>query len=80
MMVLKAAVANSSSFRHQDWKITFELLIASKHCVLVCSHVSPHHLGRLQVCVLCREVLQDLLVVTAVDVAAVNFQDDLARL
>lgn len=51
-----------------------------KDCVLVCSHVSPHHLGRLQVCVLCCEVLQDLLVVTVVDVAAIDFQDDLAGL
>ena len=48
--------------------------------VCVCFHVFPHRLGRLLVCVLRREVLQDLLVVTAVDVVAIDLQDDLARL
>ena len=42
--------------------------------------MSPHRLGRLLVSVLHSEVLQDLLVVTVVDVIAVDLQDDLARL
>lgn len=42
--------------------------------------MSPHRLGRLLVCVLPGEVLQDLLVVTAVDVVAVDLKDDLAGL
>lgn len=45
-----------------------------------CFLVSPHRLGRLLVSVLRSEVLQDLLVVTVVDVIAVDLQDDLARL
>lgn len=43
-------------------------------------HVPPHHFGRLLVCELRLEVLQDLLEVAAVDVVAINFQDDLAWL
>lgn len=56
---------------------TNPLLMKKRLCVRVC-FVSPHRLGRLLVCVLCGEVLQDLLVVTLVDVVAVNLQDDLA--
>lgn len=47
---------------------------------ILCVFVSPHHLRRLLVSVLCGEVLQDLFVVTAVDVVAIDLKDDLARL
>lgn len=47
---------------------------------ILCVFVSPHHLRRLLVCVLCSEVLQDLFVVAAVDVVAIDLKDDLARL
>lgn len=47
---------------------------------IVCVFVSPHRLRRLLVCVLRGEVLQDLLVVTAVDVVAIDLQDDLTGL
>lgn len=49
-------------------------------CVSVCFPVSPHHLQRVLVCVLCSEVLQNFLVGTVVDAVAIDFQDDLARL
>lgn len=47
---------------------------------LLCVFVSPHHLRMLLVCVLRCEVLQDLLVVTAVDVVAIDLKDDLPGL
>lgn len=47
---------------------------------ILCVFVSPHHLRRLLVSVLCGEVLQDLFVVAAVDVVAIDLKDDLARL
>lgn len=42
--------------------------------------VSSHHMGKLEVCLLRAEVLQNLLVVAAVDVVAVDLQDDLPGL
>lgn len=48
--------------------------------VLVCFHASPHRLGGVLVRVLRRKVLQGLLVVTVVDVVAVDLEDDLSGL
>lgn len=59
-------------------KCPLEIVIWGKN--ILCVFVSPHHLRRLLVCVLCSEVLQDLFVVAAVDVVAIDLKDDLARL
>lgn len=61
-------------------KVKFAIVHTSKYVKLGLIFVSPYRVRRLLVCVLCTEVLEDLLEVTEVDVVAIDLKDDLTRL
>lgn len=68
-------------------RVTYTVKISHSACIHIrlsgwtdMLNGAPHRLRRLLVCMLCTEMLQDLLEVAEVDVVAIDLKDDLARL
>lgn len=60
-------------------RVTYTVKISRSACIHIglsgwtdMLNVSPHRLRRLLVCILCTEMLQDLLEVTEVDIVAID--------
>lgn len=67
--------------------VTYTVKISRSACIHIrlsgwtdILNVFPYRLRRLLVCMLCTEMLQDLLEVAMVDVVAIDLKDNLARL